>query len=636
MVLNVSDISLSFAEKEILKKISFFINEGEKVALIGDNGTGKSTLLKVIIGEYTADEGSVVFKKDATFGYVSQHQNFESTKSLYDVLLESKKHLINMESEIRAIEKSLSEVNENDMNDILEKYHSLTHSFEIEGGYTYKSEIKGILNGLMFSEESFTKPCSLLSGGERTRLFLGKILLEKPDIIILDEPTNYLDIKSVEWLENYLTGISSSVLVVSHDRFFINKVVSRVMEISNGHLIDFEGNYDEFQVKKEAVLEGKIKAYENQQREIAHQLEVIKKLRSFNREKSIKRADSRVKMLEKIELIDKPVEDRNEMRLLLTPDIESGNDVLSVENISKKFDSKNLFSNISFDIKKGEHIALIGPNGSGKTTILKIINNLVESDSECKIKFGTNVKIGYFDQQSTVIDDNKTLFDEISDAYPDMTNTEIRNTLSSFLFTNDDVFKKIGVLSGGEKCRVVLAKIMLSNANFLILDEPTNHLDMTSKAILEEAVRNYEGTCLYVSHDRYFINQTADRILSLSNNEIINYIGNYDYYLSKKDLFEHNRNDEIVQASESNEKSKIDWNKQKELQAEKRKLENKIKKLEEQIEINENKLSKINDELLKPEIASNSYKLNELCSTQNEIQTVLDKLYEEWEELMSN
>lgn len=634
MIINVSNVKLSFADNEILKNISFFMNEGEKVALIGDNGTGKSTLIKIITGEYTPDEGSIVFKKDSSLGYVAQHQNFESTKSVYDTLLESKQNLIEAENRIRYMESKMSDYEGKELEVFLNEYQTLTHKFELDGGYTYKSEIKGILNGLMFDESTFDKSASLLSGGERTRLFLAKILLEKPDLILLDEPTNYLDINSVEWLEGYLSNINSAVLVVSHDRFFINKVVTRVMEINNGQLIDFEGNYDEFIKKKEAVIEGQIKAYENQQREIARQMEVIRKLRSFNREKSIKRADSRQKMLDKIDVLDKPVEENDKMRLFLTPDIESGNDVLYVEGLSKSYNSKLLFDNLSFDIKKGEHIAIIGPNGSGKTTILKIINNLIESDTDCEIKYGTNVKIGYFDQQSTVIDDNKTLFDEISDTYPNMTNTEIRNTLSSFLFTNDDVFKKIGVLSGGEKCRVVLAKIMLSNANFLILDEPTNHLDMTSKAILEEAIRGYSGTCLYVSHDRYFINETADRILSLNNKTLTNYIGNYDYYLEKKDILEKPVVNETNVSSKPQE-SKLDWAKQKELQAEKRKQENKIKKIEDEIEKFEKKLEETERKLSDPSISSNSFKLNELCKTQAELKEKLDTLYEQWEEANS-
>ncbi|MCQ2544206.1 MAG: ABC-F family ATP-binding cassette domain-containing protein [Lachnospiraceae bacterium] len=634
MILSVTDINLSFVENEILKNISFLINEGEKVALIGDNGSGKSTLLKVIVGEYTPDSGSVIFKKDSKFGYVAQNQNFSSTLTVYEEILQSKKSLIEAENALRRMEENMVNVPENEMDNYMNKYHSATEAFDKNGGYTYKSEINAILKGLMFTEDTYNKSSSLLSGGERTRLMLGKILLEKPELIILDEPTNYLDIKSVEWLENYLSSISSAVLLVSHDRYFINKVATRVMEITNGHLLDFQGNYDEFQVKKEQIIEAQIAAYENQQREIAHQMEVIRKLRSFNREKSIKRAESRVKMLDKIERIEKPVEEDNEMQLFLSPDIESGNDVLYCENLSKSYEGRNLFKDVKLDIKKGEHVAIIGPNGSGKTTILKIINDIIESDTNPIIKFGSNVTIGYFDQQSTVIDDKKTLFDEISDSYPNMTQTEIRNVLGAFLFSNDDVFKKIGVLSGGEKCRVVLAKIMLSKANFLILDEPTNHLDMTSKAILEEAIKGYEGTCLYVSHDRYFINQTATRILSLNNNNFTNYIGNYDYYLEKCEILEaKDKEDTSPKEVKAETEAKLDWKEQKQANAEKRKLEAKINRIEAEIEKLENKLAELEQEMSNPNVSSNSAKLNEICSKQAEINEKLNSLYEEWESL---
>ena len=643
MILTVNNISLSFGENTILNNISLLLNEGDKCALIGDNGTGKSSLLKIITGDYKQDSGDLFFKKDVTIGYVAQNQDFDSQNTIYEELLECKKDLIADEERIREMEGNLSAVKESEMDDYMNKYHSLLEIFEKKGGYTYKSEINGVLNGLSFAENS-DKKVNLLSGGERTRLMLGKILLQKPDLILLDEPTNYLDIKSVEWLENYISQVSSAVLFVSHDRYFINKIANKVAEIFSSTLICFDGNYDDFCAKKEQYIDSLTAAYENQQREIKRQMEVIRKLRSFNREKSVKRADSRQRLLDKIEVLDKPVNSDNEMKLFLSPNIESGKDVLSVKGISKSFGERNLFSNVEFEIKKGEHVAIIGPNGSGKTTILKIINELLSSDTKAEIKFGSNVSIGYFDQQSTVIGDNKTLFDEISDSYPNMTQTEIRNTLGAFLFSDDDVFKKIGVLSGGEKCRVVLAKIMLSKANFLILDEPTNHLDMTSKAILEDAINNYEGTCLYVSHDRYFMNKTADRILSLNNGKLINYLGNYDYYLEKREEFEadtllfdtNGKNSNTVTVeSYGDSEAKLDWKEQKQAQSEKRKLENKIKSVEEQIEKLENRLSAIDEEMSKPETAVNSAKLNKLCSEQSELNDKLSSLYEEWETLNS-
>lgn len=650
MILSLNNVSLSFGDKNILNKISFLVNENDRVALIGDNGTGKTTLLKVITGEYRADEGDIVFKKDIKLGYVSQHQNITSELSVYEELLDSKKDLIEAEEKIREMEENLKNISESEMNSYMDKYHSLLESFEKSGGYTYKSEINGVLNGLNFVDYK-DKKVNTLSGGERTRLMLGKILLCKPELILLDEPTNYLDISSVEWLENYLLNVNAAVLYVSHDRYFINKTANRVIEISGGSILDYAGNYDEFLVKREQYFDTLTAQYENQQRMIKHQLDVIKKLRSFNREKSIKRADSRQKMLDKIEVLDKPVNESNEMRLFLTPDKESGKDVLSVKNISKRFDDKDLFDNVSFEIKKGEHVALIGANGTGKTTILKIINDIYKSDTSSEIRFGSNVSVGYFDQQANVIDDNKTLFDEISDAYPNMTQTEIRNTLGAFLFSDDDVFKKIGVLSGGEKCRVVLAKIMLSKANFLILDEPTNHLDMTSKQILEEAINSYDGTCLYVSHDRYFINKTADKIYSLEGNTITEYLGNYDYYLEKSktqvnftgsNSTANNTNNGISSSTSSSSannsslnesEAKLDWKEQKQLQSEKRKVENKIRNIEADIEKYESEIEKLNEEMNRPEVANNSFKLNEICTKQNEINEKLTDAYDTWEKL---
>ena len=637
MVLSLNNVSLSFGENQILNNISFLLNEGEKCALIGDNGTGKSSLLKLITGEYTKDSGDIVFKKDATIGYVAQNQDINSEKTVMEELLDCKKDLIEYENRIRQMENDLKNISENDMAEYMNKYHSMTEIFEKNGGYTYRSEINGVLNGLSFADEA-DKKVNLLSGGERTRLMLGKILLNKPDLILLDEPTNYLDIKSVEWLENYLNNVSSSVLFVSHDRYFINKVANKVMELFGSRFLSFNGNYDEFCEKKEQFIDSANASYENQQREIKHQMEVIRKLRSFNREKSIKRAESRQKMLDKIERVERITNPDNEMKLFLTPDVESGKDVLSVKGISKSYGDRTLFEDLGFEIKKGEHVAIIGANGSGKTTILKIINDLLKSDTKCEIKLGSNVMIGYFDQQSNVVNDDLTLFDEISDAYPNMTQTEIRNTLGAFLFSNDDVFKKIGVLSGGEKCRVVLAKIMLSKANFLILDEPTNHLDMTSKTILEDALNAFSGTCLYVSHDRYFMNKTADRILSLENGKLTEYLGNYDYYLEKhadnseSAPFLNTVKESSVQ-SENDTASKSDWIEQKKAQSEKRKLENKIKQVEEKIEKLENRLSAIDDEMVKPETSSNSAKLNKLCQEQSEINDELSKLYEEWETL---
>lgn len=660
MILSCQNISKSFGDKDVLKKVTFHINDHEKVALIGNNGAGKTTLFHIITKEIDADEGEVALKKDASIGYLSQHHDYTSTNTVYDELLVVKADVIRMEETLRRMEEEMKHLTEETLDAHMKAYHDKMHAFDLAGGYTYKSDIQGILRGLQFKEEDFNKPVSTLSGGERTRLLLGRILLEKPDLILLDEPTNYLDIESVRWLENYLLNVKSAVLVVSHDRYFINKIVSKVVEIEAGNSLCYEGNYEDFIAKKEVWLQSRLAAYENQQREIKHQEEVITKLRSFNREKSVKRADSRQKLLDRIERIDKPVEERADMQFTLSPTITSGNDVLAVENLAKSYGDRTLFSNVSFEIKRGEHIALIGQNGTGKTNILKIINGLIDADNG-DVKLGTNVTIGYFDQQSRVLDENKTVFDEISDTYPKLTQTEIRNVLAAFLFTGDEVFQPIRSLSGGERGRVVLAKLMLSGANFLILDEPTNHLDMVSKEVLEEALNAYTGTVLYVSHDRYFINRTASRILHLDGCKVTSYQGDYDYFLEKSSQDTERSADYMTKGSSatgnngtanvsvttlnssasatsnSNDniqtEAKLDWAKQKELQAAKRKRENQLAKTEKEIEELETKIADLQEEMSKPEIASNSVKLQELCKECDATQNKLDELYELWEEL---
>ena len=660
MILSCQNISKSFGDKDVLKKVTFHINDHEKVALIGNNGAGKTTLFHIITKELDADDGEVAIKKDASIGYLSQHHDYTSTNTVYDELLVVKADVIRMEETLRRMEEEMKHLTEETLDAHMKAYHDKMHAFDLAGGYTYKSDIQGILRGLQFKEEDFNKPVSTLSGGERTRLLLGRILLEKPDLILLDEPTNYLDIESVRWLENYLLNVKSAVLVVSHDRYFINKIVSKVVEIEAGNSLCYEGNYEDFIAKKEVWLQSRLAAYENQQREIKHQEEVITKLRSFNREKSVKRADSRQKLLDRIERIDKPVEERADMQFTLSPTITSGNDVLAVENLAKSYGDRTLFSNVSFEIKRGEHIALIGQNGTGKTNILKIINGLIDADNG-DVKLGTNVTIGYFDQQSRVLDENKTVFDEISDTYPKLTQTEIRNVLAAFLFTGDEVFQPIRSLSGGERGRVVLAKLMLSGANFLILDEPTNHLDMVSKEVLEEALNAYTGTVLYVSHDRYFINRTASRILHLDGCKVTSYQGDYDYFLEKSSQDAERSADYMSKGSSSTgnngtanvsfttlnssasatsnsndniqTEAKLDWAKQKELQAAKRKRENQLAKTEKEIEELENKIAQLQEEMSKPEIASNSVKLQELCKECDAAQNKLDELYELWEEL---
>lgn len=637
MILACHGISKSFEEKVIVNNGSFHIEDHEKVALVGPNGAGKSTILKMIVGELPTDSGNVILTKGKTLGYLAQHQNMDSSNSIYDEVKSAKAHLIAMEEQLRKIELELKDLSGSELSSRMETYNRLTAAFERENGYAYESEITGVLKGLGFQEDEFSRPVSTLSGGQKTRVSLGKLLLTKPDILLLDEPTNHLDLNSITWLETYLLNYTGAVLIVSHDRYFLNRIVTKVIEVEAGQVMTYLGNYSDFSYKKKQLREARLKEYLNQQQEIKHQEAVIEKLRSFNREKSIKRAESREKMLNKIERIEKPQEINTDIHLTLTPSIVSGNDVLSIEHLSKAFPPQQLFSDVSFEIKRGEHVAIIGDNGTGKTTLLKILNGLVDAD-QGSFTLGTNVHIGYYDQEHHVLHMEKTIFDEISDDYPSLTNTEIRNMLAAFLFTGDDVFKFIGDLSGGERGRVSLAKLMLSEANFLILDEPTNHLDIASKEILEHALNDYTGTLLYVSHDRYFINQTATRILDLVNQKFVNYIGNYDYYLEKKEELtaaytsEANSSDSSSPASTPSE-NKLSWQEQKEAQAKERKRQNELRKTEERITALEERDSEIDQLMMKEEIFTNSVKCQELAQEKAAIAEELETLYEKWEEL---
>ena len=633
MVLACNNISKSFGIDEIIKNASFNIEEREKAAIVGINGAGKTTLLRIIMGEYQADSGEVIIAKDRTIGYLAQHQKLSGDNTIYDELLSVKKDIIELEQKIRRLELEMHSKEGVELEAVMEAYSKSTHQFELQNGYAYKSEVVGVLKGLGFDESDFEKKMNTLSGGQKTRVALGRLLLSKPDIIMLDEPTNHLDMNSIAWLENYLVNYDGSVIIVAHDRYFLDKVVTKVIEVERGIVSVFSGNYSDYAAKKKQLMDAKLKEYYNQQRDIKHQEEVIAKLKSFNREKSIKRAESREKLLDKIEVIDKPITEQETMHFKLEPAKESGNDVLSVEGLSKAFGGNRLFDNVSFEIKKGEKVALIGNNGTGKTTILKIINHIIDADAG-KVKLGANVEIGYYDQEHNVLHMDKTAFDEIGDAYPDMTNTQIRNMLACFLFTGDDVFKKISDLSGGERGRVSLAKLMLSNANFLILDEPTNHLDIMSKEILESALNSYTGTVLYVSHDRYFINKTASRIMELSANTVTNYIGNYDYYLEKRDILAPKEVKQV--SSEKNTAVKDDWKAQKEEQAKLRKRQNDIAKIEKNIEQLETENSELDEQLALPEVYSDVKQLMKLNEKKQEIEKKLEKLYEDWETLSAD
>ncbi len=630
MILACNNISKSFGVDEIIKNASFHIEEKEKAAIVGINGAGKTTLLRIIMGEYSADSGEVVIAKDRTIGYLAQHQNLSGDNTIYDELMSVKQDIIDLEHRIRRLELEMHGREGAELEAVMEAYSKSTHQFELQNGYAYKSEVVGVLKGLGFEEPEFDKRMNTLSGGQKTRVALGRLLLSKPDIIMLDEPTNHLDMNSIAWLENYLVNYDGSVIIVAHDRYFLDKVVTKVIEVERGVVSVFSGNYSDYAAKKKQLMDAKLKEYYNQQRDIKHQEEVIAKLKSFNREKSIKRAESREKLLDKIEVIDKPITGQETMHIKLEPAKESGNDVLSIEGLSKSFGDKQLFSDVSFEIKKGEKVALIGNNGTGKTTILKIINHIIDADAG-QVKLGANVEIGYYDQEHNVLHMDKTVFEEIGDAYPGMTNTQIRNMLACFLFTGDDVFKKIGDLSGGERGRVSLAKLMLSNANFLILDEPTNHLDIMSKEILESALNRYTGTVLYVSHDRYFINKTASRIIELSANTVTNYIGNYDYYLEKRDILAPKEVKAVKE--EKSTAVKDDWKAQKEEQARLRKRQNDIAKIEKNIEKLEAENAELDEQLALPEVYTDVPKLMKLNERKQEIEEELTKLYEDWETL---
>ncbi len=637
MILSCQNISKSFIDKTVLKHVSFHIEDYEKAGIVGINGAGKTTLLRIIAGQQKADEGLVTFAKDVSFGYLAQNGAVDTQNTIYTELLSVKQELIETEQKIRQCEQDMQGKEGDALESLMKQYTLLTHHFESQNGYAYQSEVVGVLKGLGFSESDFQKPVSTLSGGQKTRVALGKLLLQKPELIMLDEPTNHLDMNSIAWLETYLLNYKGAVIIVSHDRYFLDKITTKIIEIDQSACTVFQGNYSDYAVKKEQLRTAAMNAYLNQQKVIQHQEEVIEKLRSFNREKSIKRAESREKMLNKIEVLEKPTTVNSDMKLTLTPYRESGKDVLNVEHLAKSFDTQTLFSDVSFEIKRGEHVAIIGDNGSGKTTLLKILNGLLPADAG-SFTLGSNVEIGYYDQEHHVLHGEKTLFDEISDDYPYLTNTEIRNVLAAFLFTGEEVFQLIGDLSGGERGRVSLAKLMLSNANLLILDEPTNHLDIASKEILEDALNQYTGTVLYVSHDRYFINRTAHRILDLTHGQFVNYIGNYDYYLEKHEVqmtaLEATLPSMETPVNDSTESdTKLDWKVQKELQAKQRKRENDLKKCEDKIAELEDKIAELDKQLSDPSIGTQVAKLQALSKEQEALKAELELKYEEWEAL---
>ena len=634
MLLTVNQINKSFDGVSVLTDVTFGIEDHEKAAIVGINGAGKTTLLRIIMNQLSPDGGSVTTAKDRSIGYLAQKQNVSSENTILAEMMSAKPEVTELEKRIHETEGNMKNASGNELKQLMDLYTNLEHSYELADGYSYHSEVVGILKGLGFTEDDFTRSISTLSGGQKTRVALGKILLRKPDLVILDEPTNHLDMNSIRWLETYLINYKGSVIIVSHDRYFLDRIAEKIIELDGSHASVFSGNYTDYANKKESLRASQMSAYLKQQADIEHQEAVITKLKSFNREKSIKRAESREKMLDKMDILDKPEEISDKMKIHLTPRIQSGNDVLSVEGLSMAFGNELLFSDQSFDIRRGEHVAIIGDNGTGKTTILKIINELVTPVAG-SFKLGTNVTIGYYDQEHHVLHDGKNIFEEISDDYPTLNNTQIRTTLAAFLFTGDDVYKPISQLSGGEKGRVSLAKLMLSEANFLILDEPTNHLDIQSKEILEDAIRGYDGTVLYVSHDRFFINRTASRILELADKKLTGYLGNYDYYIEKKNeaAASASASDSDASASKETTAAAVDWKSQKEEQARIRKHDNELKKCEQDINELESRNHAIDDEMCRPEVATDSARLGALAKEQKANNEKLDSLYAQWEEL---
>lgn len=637
IVLSCKNISKYFGIDMILKNVSFNVNEGEKIGLIGPNGAGKSTLFKILTNQLDHDEGELFIDKSKNLGYLSQNLSLQSENTIYEEVLTVFKELLDMEARLKTLEEKLNEPydasNEEYHNKIIKDYTTLTEVFENRGGYTYNGEISRVLKGLGFTEIDFDKEIAILSGGQKTRVALCKLLLRKPEILLLDEPTNHLDLDAIEWLEGYLREIKGTIILISHDRFFLDAITNKTIELVNGTSYVYNGNYTTFLDLKEKNMEVMQKAFDLQQAEIKRQEEIIARYKSFNREKSIRAAESRQKALDKIERIDAPPKEGRSTRIKFETKIKSGNDVLYVENLSKSFGEKHLFSTLNLDIKREEKIALIGENGRGKTTLFKIIMDKIEADKGVKV-LGKNVFLGYYDQEQSNLDVNKAIIDEVWDDFPEMTTTEIRTALAAFLFTGDDVFKKISTLSGGEKCRINLLKLMLSKSNFLLLDEPTNHLDIVSREALEEAILGYDGTILLISHDRYFLNKIINKIYELNEDGVKEYLGNYTYYVEKK---KNPHRFEILEEYSGATKTQIKLDKKKKKEAEKAERDKikAVKIIEEKIAKTEELISDLQEQLCLEEIYSNPDKSKEVHSKLQKAEEDLEALYEEWESFES-
>lgn len=632
MIISCNTIQKTFIDKEILKNISFHIEDHEKVALIGNNGVGKTTLLKILTGELSPDHGQVTTSKDCQIGYLKQHMDLSSSLTVYEELLSVFSEVIALEQKLHALENEIAQTASLEQ---IDAYDKMRQNFESLKGYEYKSLVRGVLKGLGFDDTIYDKPVHLLSGGQKNRVALGKLLLQEPTLLLLDEPTNHLDIEAIEWLEGFLKNYRGAVLIISHDRYFLDKIVTKVIHIEFGRSFVYNGNYSDYMLKSEKEYEVALKHFEKQQKEIAHQQAVISKLKQFNREKSIKRARSREKLLEKIEVMAVPMIDNKPMQLTLKPRITSGNDVLIIEELSKTFDTQLIFEHMNLHITKGEKVALVGPNGVGKTTVFRMLLNQI-SPTTGTFRLGSQVMIGYYDQEHATLDPSLTIMQEIEHAFPELKNGEIRNVLASFLFTGEDVFKPIATLSGGEKGRVALAKIMLSNANFLILDEPTNHLDILSKEILESAIMNYEGTVLYVSHDRYFINQTATKVVEMTKTGTRDFLGDYDYYMEKKKELSLLTSPTTMTPSSQGStpsSSKLDRQKQKEEQTRLRRIQNKLSKVEQAISEAEEHMTHIDEQLCLESVYSDFEKSKLLMDEKEALAHQITSYYEEWESL---
>lgn len=635
IVLSTRNITKSYGIDVILEDVTFTINESEKVGLIGANGAGKSTLFKILTNQLEQDSGELFIEKNKKLGYLSQHLSLHDSSTIFEELLSVFKELLNMEKKLGELEIKMNEPynaeNEEYHSKVIKDYTTLSELYDTKGGYTYKGEINRVLKGLGFSENDYNKPINLLSGGQKTRTALCKLLLTKPDILLLDEPTNHLDLEAIEWLEQYLIAYKGTVILISHDRYFLDAITEKTLEMISGHINVYAGNYTEALELKKKNYEVQLKAYKLQQSEIKRQEEVIERYRSFNREKSIKAAESRQKALDKIERIKAPDKDGKASRIQFETLIKSGNDVLHIEELAKSFGEKKLFESLNIDMKRGEKTALIGENGRGKTTLFNILLDNIKSDAGIKV-LGKNVFIGYYDQEQSNLNDEKTIIDEVWDDFPNMTTTEVRNALAAFLFVGDDVFKKICNLSGGEKCRINLLKLMLSKSNFLLLDEPTNHLDIVSREALEEALLGYDGTVLVISHDRYFLNKVVSKIYELQINGVKEYLGNYTYYIEKKKnptRFEEEEKVSGKTKTQINLEKKKKRDEEKLLKAEKQK----IKDIEASILETETSIEELQNSLCREEIYSDSEKMKEINTRITNFQKDLEKLYEQWDEM---